>query len=334
MRTLWKSILTLTAIGLATTPLSAVQAAPGEAPAAAPAVAHLLRVRGSVRVQRPGTGSLAARDFYRLRPGDRLLLDAGASAEAVFFQLGQRAAVRGACLARVTASGLRMEPGPGGARPAAPRVSPTDATLARLAGKPPSGFSRKLYSGTTRGLSGLCSPEPVGAIEGAGGLAEPVELRWENRLRPAPEVDPGAVRLLLEVAESPSGRAVLVERLPLGASWHRLPAGRLRPGQLYTWSVSVLARGVGSHRTGGLLWLLTPEERAEAAELERAARAAPAGDAAAALLLALGCERLGLAHRAAEAYRAVLDLDPENRGAREALEALERLLDRPQETRR
>ncbi len=291
----------------------------------AASVAYLVRVRGPVRVQRPGV-ELTGKELYRLRSGDRLVVGPGASLGAVFFQAGAEYRLQGSCQALVTPAGLKVLPGPG-KQPAPPAlVRKQDAVLARQAGRAPGEFSRRLFAGAAKGISRLRAPRPVGALEG-----EPVVLRWANGLdlRAAPPRVREEARLQVFLT-SEQGDVLLEETLPLDADHFELPPGTVKPGQLYAWEVFVAARGLGRQRAGGRLWLLSPQERAEAAALRKAAaagRAREPRDPAVPLLLALGSERLGLAHEAAAAYREVLRLDPENRPAREGLEALAALLD-------
>lgn len=173
-------------------------------------------------------------------------------------------------------------------------------------------------------VSGLRNPSPLFAIRDA-----PITLRWEGPHRAAANPDVAGLELRISELAGKKRRVVLRRDLSPDARQFTVPPEIIKPGRWYLWRVAEQVDEPGEgQRTGSVLRILTSEERAELARVEREAdarrRTAPAS---ADLLRAEAYEELGLLPRALEFYVSALSLtnDPE---VKESVDYLRDALDR------
>ena len=124
------------------------------------------------------------------------------------------------------------------------------------------------------------------------------------------------IRFLLEAAETNGSLAVFE---------FTVPAGLLKPGEFYVWSVTALNGGDAGTKCRALVRVLLADERAEVERLEKEtadAGAAAPDNPAPTLLLAQVYERLGMYDDALAAYEAARKLRPDDPGIQSALKHL------------
>jgi hypothetical protein len=279
--------------------------------AAAPprVVGQLLNVTGDVKVQRSSEPVRKASLLFPLHEGDVLRVGNDGSAEVVLFQNGARLLLSGPGAARVGPTGVKSASGTA-ARP----LRSLSPLLTKQMNTPARAVSPRFLGVLVRDPGdanlGPRNPSPNGAVRGA-----PVILRW------AGPVEGDTLRLLIIDGEN----TVHQEELQPNAREYQVPAGVLRPGQYYVWSVTAVNGGGSGAHCRALLRLLSPAEQAALDRLEReakAARTAETDDPAGTLLLAQAYEQLGLFEDARAAYQEVLRLRPDDPGVQAALKHL------------
>jgi hypothetical protein len=295
----------------ATLALELLLAAISSAAAQGQSVGQLLDVPGRVEVRRAGQGLPRASFRFPLRTGDELRVRSG-HAELVLFQNGARFSLPRGSVVRISPLAVKSRSG------LPPRRLPAlNLDFIRGIARPveqPSPRLREILGFVARGESDATlqprHPWPNGAVRSA-----PVRLRWVGSLqgdRLQLRVSDGE-RVVQETDLSPTERAF------------QLPEGVLRPGRYYAWTVTVV-RGVRRGTPcGGLVRILTPEEKVALERLEReagAARAVAPNDLAPLMLLAQIYERLGLVDDARSTYQTVLQGRPHDEDVRTALKQL------------
>jgi tetratricopeptide repeat protein len=273
------------------------------------AVGQLLNVAGRVEIrhgQRPAQKGML---LSPLRNGDLLVARGGASAEVVLFQNGARFLLPARSAAQVEPTALKPRAGP-----IPKRLKGLSLDFLRQMNRPPSQVGPRILGALVRetgdALLGPRHPSPNGAVRRA-----PATLRW------AGPVEAGQLRLRISDGERTIHRA----DLPPTAREYQVPAGVLRPGEYYVWSVMAVRGGVSGQRCRALLRVVPPDEEAAVERMEKetaAARALAPNDPSPLLLIAEAYERLGLFDDARSTYQAVLKLRPGDPGVQAALKQL------------
>jgi hypothetical protein len=283
------------------------------------AVGQLLNTTGNVQIQRGSQPARKGELLFPLYQGDLLRVGAGGSAEVVLFQNGARFRLSGASTARVGPSELKATSG------AAPQaLARLSSVFAKRLSAPARTISPRFLGVLVRDPGdptvGPRNPLPNGCVPG-----EPVPLSWDG------PIEGDGQRLEI----SDGKHVVYGSWLPPNARGYRLPAGILRPGEYYVWSITALSesvseglkgveigRGVAGARCRGLLRLLPTDEQAELDRLVQentAARRSPSDIPTSQLLMAQIYERFGMFDEARFNYEEVLKLRPDDPGVKAAL---------------
>lgn len=287
---------------------------PACAKASPNSVGQLIAATGRVEIRHPGQPARKGARFSPLRAGDVVGVGPGSAAELVLFANGARFSLPAGSAAQVRLQSLTPRSGP-----APTPQRPIPLAYVRAIRRPP-----PLYSSSQRQMLGTVvrssdeldtgprRPTPVGAVRPG-----PVTLRWSG------EVQEPNWHLQIN-----DGRRFFYEKR-LSSDLHEftVPAGTLRPGQTYVWSVTAVDGIHNGPRCAALLRVLTPEEAATMTQLEqetKSLRVAAPDDSAPLLLLAQAYERLDMQSEARDAYQELLRLQPASEDARAGLAALEK----------
>ncbi len=268
----------------------------------AQSVGELVRLSGKATLKRAKKPPQPAAEFMELKAGDRITVSPNSAATLALYERGQLSTLPAGCVAEVSASKVRVLSGP----PLQPlRTLPQVLLSPSSTAKPSQGieFTGVRVRGGIDPTIGPRDPWPIGGVRAAT-----VTLKWAGVVLGdiGANGQPEEVHLSLRIKNAAGGKMV-GEWDNLAKTTHSftVPAGRLRPGVAYLWSVTAVGSQGSGAECGAWFRILTPQELTRVQQAEQAAdaaRKADPQDPTPGLLLGQIYERYDLLEDALTAY--------------------------------